>query len=258
MNEKVARLENGEDADAGPAGASDGAALEPRRVGAGAGRPDPVATLQRAGRVAAAGAGADPVRPDAGVAVHVLSGRGGGDGRRPRRRRRPRGSWCRPAATRTSRTSAGSPRPIGSWCSGPTTSTRRCPGRGSGTSSGWRRASRSPAATSTCRPSRRGAIVERAVREYREGDARVRRGEHARRLVRAAGRRRADRALRHQARRRRPRALHPDVREGAAQDQRPGRAQADRAGRRQAPLHERAAAADAAARAPRCRSPRRA
>ena len=51
-------------------------------------------------------------------------------------------------------TSASSPRRSGGWSSTSTTSTRRCPGRGSGTSSGWPRASRSPAASNGVRRKR--------------------------------------------------------------------------------------------------------
>ena len=53
---------------------------------------------------------------------------------------RPRSpGWrCRRAATRTCPTSASSARPSAAWSSTSTTSTRRCPARGSGTSSGWR------------------------------------------------------------------------------------------------------------------------
>ena len=40
----------------------------------GGGRPDPVALLAGAGRVPGAGAGADPLRPDDGVPVHLLPG----------------------------------------------------------------------------------------------------------------------------------------------------------------------------------------
>ena len=104
---------------------------------------------------------------------------------------------------------------------------------------------------------RRRPIVERAVREYREGDARVRPGELPRRLVRAPRRRRVDRPVRHEARRRRPPAVHPHLPEGTAKDQRPGRPEADRGGRREAAIRERPAAADASARALR-RGPERA
>ena len=54
-----------------------------------------------AGRDPGAGAGADPLRPDAGVAVHLLPGRGAHHGRRPGRHTRARGSPRRCAATPT-------------------------------------------------------------------------------------------------------------------------------------------------------------
>ena len=57
--------------------------LEPRRVRAdGQGGSDRPARV--AGGAACAGARADPIRPDAGVAVHVLPGSCAADGRRPR------------------------------------------------------------------------------------------------------------------------------------------------------------------------------
>ena len=81
---------------------------------------------------------------------------------------RRRASGCRPAATATCSTSACSPRPSATWSSTSTTSTRRCPRRGSGTSSAWRSASSWPRAT-TATPTRqaRAAAVE-CVRAYRE------------------------------------------------------------------------------------------
>ena len=103
------------------------------------------------GGLARAGAGSDPLWADARLAVHFLPRRGGRDGGRPRGQLRIRALSCRPAATRTSRTSGGSQPRTGGLSSARTTSTRRCPARGSGTSSGWRPASRSPAATSGCR-----------------------------------------------------------------------------------------------------------
>ncbi len=137
-----------------------GSCCQPRRSGC-----DPPSTVG----IASAGSAPDPLRADGHVALHLLSGCRGGDGRRPRRDPRPLDSSCRPAATPTSRTSAASPPPTVAWYSGRMTSTRRFPGRGSGTSSGWRRASRSPVATSTYLPSVVGGSSQRAVREYREG-----------------------------------------------------------------------------------------
>ena len=87
-------------------------------------------------------------RADARVAVRVLPRRGRADGRRSRADAAfgPHRSSC--AAMRTCRTSAASPRPTASSCSTSTTSTRPRAVPGSGTSSGSRRASRSPAASS--------------------------------------------------------------------------------------------------------------
>ena len=48
----------------------------------GPGRRDPVELLEEQAATRVAGAGADPVRPDVGVAVHVLPGGGVGDGGR--------------------------------------------------------------------------------------------------------------------------------------------------------------------------------
>ncbi len=48
----------------------------------GATRPDPVALLEGQAVTRVAGAGADPLWADAGVAVHVLSGRGAHHGQR--------------------------------------------------------------------------------------------------------------------------------------------------------------------------------
>ena len=118
------------------------AGWEPAGDAAGPGRP-----ARGAGQDARARAGADPVRADARLAVHVLprrrlhhGGRPGGHGRGP---------GCTPnsAATRTCPTSARTRLPTGGSCSTSTTSTRRCRARSSGTSSAWSRASRSPVAT---------------------------------------------------------------------------------------------------------------
>ena len=130
-----------------PGGASGRAAVRSRAVAAGAGPSGPDRAARAAGPDAGAGTRPDPVRPDARVAVHVLPGRG----RRswpPTWRARPSpASRCSCAGTPTCRTSVCSaPRSAG-CCSTSTTSTRRCPGRGSGTSSGSRPASRSWAAT---------------------------------------------------------------------------------------------------------------
>ena len=118
------------------------AEFDPGPGAAGPGRP-----AREPGRDPRARAGADPLRAHAGLAVHLLPRRGPGHGQRPRRdaddrparpalRRRPPVELRRLRHPRAAR-----------WSSTSTTSTRPCPGRSSGTSSGWRRASRSPAAT---------------------------------------------------------------------------------------------------------------
>ena len=97
-------------------------------LAAGAGPPGPGRPAREPGRDARARAGADPLRADAGLAVHLLPRRGPDHGRRPRRARRRPACACSSAATPTSRTSASSPRPSGGWSSTSTTSTRPCPG----------------------------------------------------------------------------------------------------------------------------------
>ena len=115
---------------------------------------------------------ADPLRADVGLAVHLLP-RGGGDhGRGPRDGRRAPGCGCSSAATPTWRTSACSPPRSARSSSTSTTSTRHCPGRSSGTSSGSRPASRSPAATAA---SRRRPTATSCAR----GRARLPRGDGA-------------------------------------------------------------------------------
>ena len=117
-----------------------------------------------------------------GVAVHVLPRRGLPDGGRSGRRAPIGAARCSSAATRTCRTSVASPRPIGGWCSTSTTSTRRCRARSSGTSSGWRRASPSPAAIAA---STREAAARRSTRARR-------RARTARRCASFAGMRNLD------------------------------------------------------------------
>ena len=70
----------------GQGGAGGGAALRARRVGAGRRSARSGRAAGGAGGVAGAGARADPLRADAGVAVHVLPRRGLPDGGRPGRR----------------------------------------------------------------------------------------------------------------------------------------------------------------------------
>ncbi len=82
---------------AADAGGASGAGIEARarlpaggacRLEAGPDRPDPIALLEGQAAIAHPGARAGPLRPDGGLAVHVLSRRGPADGGRPRRRRR--------------------------------------------------------------------------------------------------------------------------------------------------------------------------
>ena len=110
-------------------------------------RPDPVALLEEQAHDPRARARADPLRPHARVAVRVLPRRRADHGGRPRRHAARPGctvQLCGDAhlsnfgAVRLARARAA--------CSTSTTSTRRCPARGSGTSSGSPRAWRSPAA----------------------------------------------------------------------------------------------------------------
>ena len=121
------------------------------------------------------------------------------------------------AATRTCRTSASSPRPTAGSSSTSTTSTRRCPGRGSGTSSGSPPASRSPAATTASARGPASAIVLAAVAGLPDRDARVRGDAQPRGLVRPARRRDDDRSGSSATGRRasRAQALDKQAREGA-------------------------------------------
>ena len=153
---------------------------------------DPGRPARGAGQHARAGARADPLRPDARLAVHLLPRRRVPDGGRPRRRRRAPGSTCSSAATRTCRTSACSPRPTGGWSSTSTTSTRRCRARSSGTSSGSS-ASFAVAGRDRGFDAKHSArrSISRPPRAYREAMRDVRRDADARRLVRADRRRRA-------------------------------------------------------------------
>ena len=117
-----------------------GIAAVARRLGAGPSSPRPGRAARGAGEESRARARADPLRPHARLAVHVLPRRGVPDGLRSRERARGRRSTRSSAATRTSRTSAATPRPTARSSSASTTSTRRCPARSSGTSSGSSRA----------------------------------------------------------------------------------------------------------------------
>ena len=69
-------------------------------------RPDPVELLEEQAASRVRRAGADPLRTDARVAVHVFSRRGLPYGERPRRRRCGQGLTCSCAAMRISPTSA--------------------------------------------------------------------------------------------------------------------------------------------------------
>ena len=146
-----------------------------RRLGAGAGPRGPRRHPRAPGHDPGPGAPALALRADARVAVRVLS-RGRGDhGDRPRRHAgvgHPGPGVRRRAPARTS---ASSRPPTAGSSSTSTTSTRPCPARGSGTSSGSRRASRSPAATAASPRRAAEAAVLAAVRQLPRGRWRVRR-----------------------------------------------------------------------------------
>ena len=89
------------------------------------------------------------------------------------------------AATPTCRTSASSAAPSGAWSSTSTTSTRPCRGRSSGTSSGWRRASRWPAATGASPTPSATRSSGPASRSYREAMADFAGRDQPRGLLRA-------------------------------------------------------------------------
>ena len=157
----------------GEGGSGEGSSREPRGLGSAGGPSGPRRPARGAGDVAGARARPDPVRPDAGLAVRLLPGRGRGHGRRPRgdaalrahrpglRRRAPvelrRVRLARAAAAvRHQRLRRDAARV-----------------RGNGTSSVWRRASRSPAANNgfTDKPSARRsrsavAAYRTAMREF--------------------------------------------------------------------------------------------
>ena len=120
-------------------------------------------------------------RRHAGAGARPGPLRSGWRSRRSRSSGAPRRSWrwtsrppghrpdrCRRAVTPTSRTSASSRHPSATWCSTSTTSTRRCPARGSGTSSGLRRACKSSRRSTGSRPRAADGVVLAAVRVYRE------------------------------------------------------------------------------------------
>ena len=131
-------------------------------------RRDPVELLEEQAASRVAGARAAALRTDARVAVYVLPRRGVRDGRRPRRRAADGPAHASCAVTRTCRTSASTRLRIAASSSMSTTSTRRCPGRSSGTSSGWWRAS-PIAGRDRGFDAKQRAVINRAVsRAYRE------------------------------------------------------------------------------------------
>ena len=113
-----------------------------------------------AGAVPRPGAGSDPLRPHAGLAVHLLPGRRlSWRPTSPAPSNRAAHAALRrraPVELRRVRFAGASARLRRS-----TTSTRRCPARSSGTSSGWSRASPSPGATGA---STRGPRAESTAR----------------------------------------------------------------------------------------------
>ena len=114
-----------------------------RRFRCSTGPPGPGCAAGITGRLPDRRPGPGSLRPDARIAVRVLSRRGAASWHATCRQRSTPDSPRSCAATRTCRTSACSPHPSAAWFSTSTTSTRRCPARGSGTSSGWWQASRS-------------------------------------------------------------------------------------------------------------------
>ena len=110
-----------------------GAACEPRGLRVWRDPPRPCRAARASGSNAGAGAGAAPLWPDAGVAVHVLPRRGVDHGERPGQHPSLRAHDA--ALRRRSPDELRRVRcpPNGGWSSTSTTSTRRCPGRGNGT-----------------------------------------------------------------------------------------------------------------------------
>ena len=82
---KILRLTPEERAARGKAARNESPRRSHGRWEPAAGRPDPVALLEEQARDPGPRAGPDPLRPDAGVAVHVLPRCGADHGRRPRR-----------------------------------------------------------------------------------------------------------------------------------------------------------------------------
>ena len=137
-------------------------------MGAAAPQTRPGRAARGSGRDPRAGAGADPQRADAGVAVHVLPRRRDADGVRSR-------GGAADAATRAAvrrrapvELRRRSRRPTAGSSSVSTTSTRRCPARSSGTSSAWSRASRWPGAIADFGAKQRATVAVAAGRSYRE------------------------------------------------------------------------------------------
>ena len=160
----------------------------------------------------------------------------------------------RRAAMRICRTSACSHRRNGDWCSTSTTSTRRCRGRGSGTSSGWRRAWWSRRArTAIHAGSAAGSCARRSAATARRCAASPTMTQSGG-VVLAAGRRRADRpAPQPDVNAKMLEARREDARQGPHARQHAGVLQAHPGGRRRAADHQRPAA-DRARRGTRART----
>ena len=121
-------------------------------------RADPIALLRASDADRIQELVPDPLRPDAAIALHLLSRVGGDHGLRPVAHRPIPASRCRPAAIAIWQISAASPRPSATSSSTSTISTRPCRRHGNGTSSGSSPRSSWPAARSAC-PTPRRAIV---------------------------------------------------------------------------------------------------
>ena len=137
-------------------GAGEGSALEPRRMGAASASARSGQGARGSGQEPCPRAGADPLRADARLAVHVLSRRGGdhGDGPREDPESGLRVQACGDAHLSNFGVFAA---PDRSLVLDVNDFDETLPGPGSGTSSALRRASRSPGATATS-PRRRPAL----------------------------------------------------------------------------------------------------
>ena len=127
--------------------------LQPRRMGAGRRPARPGRPARGAERHPRAGPGAGAARPDDGLAVHLLPGRGQDHGGRPGRTRRRPGSTSQLCGDAHLSNFGAFASPERRLLFDLNDFDETLPGRSSTTSSGWRRASRSrPATTASPRP----------------------------------------------------------------------------------------------------------